>query len=43
VNTAQARYARAITESALAAAGWPWSRRLSLWLDSLILIEERAR
>lgn len=32
---ALARAARAEVEAALDAAGWPWSRRLSLWLDAL--------
>jgi hypothetical protein len=40
---AQARAARAIIETALDAAGWPWRRRLSLWLDMLVRLEERER
>jgi hypothetical protein len=36
----QARAARAIVEAGLDASGWPWSRRLSLWLDVLVMIEE---
>lgn len=36
----EARAVRAITESALERAGWPWSRRISLWLDVLLTIEE---
>ncbi len=40
---AQARAARGEIEATLAAAGWPWSRRLSLWLDVLVLLEEEAR
>lgn len=27
-------------EDALARAGWPWSRRVSLWLDDLVLAHE---
>lgn len=37
-----ARAARAEVEAALAAAGWPWRRRLSLWLDALLILEEGA-
>ena len=36
----QARAARPIIEAARAAAGWPWSRRLSLWIDVLVVLEE---
>jgi hypothetical protein len=36
----QARAARALMELALDHAGWPWSRRLSLWIDLLVLLEE---
>jgi hypothetical protein len=39
----EARAARAVVEAALDASGWPWSRRLSLWLDALIVIEEAGR
>jgi hypothetical protein len=35
-----ARAARGDVEDALAAQGWPWSPRLSWWLDVLIVIEE---
>lgn len=38
----QARAARAIVEDALDANGWMWSRRLSRWLDVLVVIEEGA-
>jgi hypothetical protein len=38
----QARGARAIVELALDASGWPWSGRLSLWVDALIVLEERG-
>ncbi len=36
----EARAARAISETALERAGWPCSRRLSLWLDVLVILEE---
>ncbi len=36
----QARAARADAEAALEAARWPWSRRLSLWLDWLAIVEQ---
>ena len=39
----QARAARAEVESALDATGWPWFRRLSLWLDILACLEEAPR
>lgn len=35
----EARAARRAVEDALDAAGWPWSRRLSLWLDALLVLE----
>lgn len=38
----EARAARCQVEAALDATGWPWSRRLSRWLDALILLEEGA-
>jgi hypothetical protein len=42
----EARQARALIELALDGAShagrWPWSRRLSLWLDTLVILEERA-
>jgi hypothetical protein len=37
-----AREGRRQIALALGAAGWPWSRRLSLWIDALVTIEERA-
>ncbi len=37
---AWARAARAELEDALAATGWIYSRRLSLWLDALVILEE---
>jgi hypothetical protein len=40
---ARARAARGIIETALDACGWPWSRRLSLWLDALLVLEESGR
>ena len=38
-----ARAARRDVEVALAAAGWPWSLRLSRWLDGLLVLEEFGR
>jgi len=35
-----ARQARATIEMALDRAGWPWSLRLSRWLDLLVIVEE---
>jgi hypothetical protein len=35
-----AQAARRQLELALDGAGWPWSRRLSLWLDCLVMFEE---
>jgi hypothetical protein len=35
-----AREARLIVELALDAAGWPWSLRLSRWIDALLILEE---
>ena len=39
---ALARDARRELEDALDATGWPWSERLSRWLDALITTEEAA-
>ncbi len=39
-SVCQAQATRALVETALDAAGWPWSRPLSLWLDCLLIIEE---
>jgi hypothetical protein len=36
----EAREARAQIETGLDMAGWPWSRRLSLWIDTLVVIQE---
>jgi hypothetical protein len=36
----EARAARAQIEAALDAIGWRWSRRLSRWLDVLVILEE---
>jgi len=36
------KVARADVEAALDAAGWLWSRRLSLWVDALVILEEDA-
>jgi len=40
VACAYARAARRDVEEALEYAGWPWSRRLSLWVDALLVLEE---
>ena len=37
---ALARDARGQVEAALDRIGWRWSRRLSLWLDALLVLEE---
>ena len=39
----QARAARGEIEAALDGIGWRWSRRISLYLDLLLVIEESAR
>ena len=39
---AEARSARGLVEAGLDMAGWPWPRRLSLWIDMLVILEERA-
>jgi hypothetical protein len=36
----EARAARAEFEAALDVVGWPWSPRVSWWLDALVVIEE---
>lgn len=36
-----AREARGQLEAALDICGWLWSRRLSLWIDALVILEER--
>ena len=41
--TLQARAARRVVEGALDGNGWRWSRRLSLWVDALLVLEERGR
>ena len=38
----QARAARGEVEAVIDASGGRWSRRLSLWLDALLIIEERV-
>lgn len=35
-----AREARGQIEAALDVSGWMWSRRLSLWIDALVILEE---
>ena len=41
----QARAARATVEDALGpdVSHWPWSARLSRWLDALLVLEESPR
>jgi hypothetical protein len=36
------RAARGEIEAALDFVGWRWIRRLSLWLDALVVLEERG-
>jgi hypothetical protein len=36
-----ARAARGAVEDALDGVGWRYSRRLSLWMDALLILEER--
>ena len=38
----EVRAARAELEAALDDNGWPWRRRLSLWLDALLVVEESS-
>lgn len=40
--SAQACIARTEVEVALDAPGWPWSRRVSAWLDCLLVLEEES-
>jgi hypothetical protein len=37
-----ARAARGQLELALDAAGWPWSKSVSLLIDALVILEEAA-
>jgi hypothetical protein len=37
-----ARLGRAVVELGLDALGWPWSRRVSRWIDALVIAEERS-
>lgn len=39
----EARHARADAEAALDRCGWKWSKRLSLWIDVLVIIEASGR
>jgi hypothetical protein len=39
----EARAALLDVEAALDAAGWPWSCRLSLWIDMLVILAEARR
>jgi hypothetical protein len=43
VTSRQARAARAVIEAALDLIHWRWSRRLSLWLDCLVILEEESQ
>jgi hypothetical protein len=38
----EAQAARALVEAALDGVGRPWSGRLSLWIDALLILEESA-
>jgi hypothetical protein len=40
--SAWARAARGQIEDVLHATGWPYSTRLSLWLDALVILDEEA-
>lgn len=40
MSAVAARAARGEVEATLAANSWPWARRLSLWVDALVTIEE---
>lgn len=40
---AHAREARELVEKALDRNAWPWKRGLSLWIDALVMLEERGR
>jgi hypothetical protein len=42
IRREEARAARRDVERALDENGWPWSRRLSAWIDALLAIEEAA-
>jgi hypothetical protein len=39
-RSAEARAARRAIEDALDANGWRWSRRISFWLDALVILDE---
>jgi hypothetical protein len=39
-NSMEARIARGEIESALDDVAWPWSLRLSRWIDALSVLEE---
>jgi hypothetical protein len=41
-RTRQAWAARGLVERALDVIGWRWLRRLSLWIDALVILEEDA-
>ena len=42
-GTEQARAAGGEIEDALDAQGFPWRARLSLWIDLLVVLEERQQ
>jgi hypothetical protein len=42
VSAGEAREARRVVEAALDASGWRWSRRISRWIDALIILAERG-
>lgn len=42
LTSAEARAARRELEAALEANNYLWSRRLSLWYDALVLLEDRV-
>jgi hypothetical protein len=42
VSAREARAARAEIEAALDTVAWRWSRRISRWLDALVILAERG-
>jgi hypothetical protein len=39
----QAQVARTVIEAAFDLIHWRWSRRLSFWLDRLLIVEEESQ